>query len=274
MQAMTKVLSTHGPDNTTHEQAEVGLTSLSPRLFHQHLTFQSRKVLTLSQASEAFCNNLHFGYLLCLETKKRHIPKADHKSQSNTRFDLSLRSARSVPDRDGCGTIPTEATSGWTKLSQLLYPTKFTSEARRWCRENQVVSKTAFYSRDANLRSSLFFSPATSRQQSTSTAFVLSFFSSGHFSGTSDTPEWATVKKITSDSEDTYFVLETNAQLCIRESSHRCCPLPSGCHSRCSKAGAWRRPELYFRSRIHLYHAGVSVSLKELLPQVENTAER
>lgn len=278
MQAMSKVLSTHSPVNTTHEQAEVGLMSLSPGLFHHHLTFQSRKVLTLSQASEGFRNNLHFGYLLCLETKKRHIPKADHKSQSTTCFDLSLRSPHPVQDRNGCGTIPTEVTSGWTKFSQLLYPKKLMSEARSWCRENHVVFKNASYSRDANLRSSLFFSLVMSRQQSTSTAFALSFFCLVDVSVGPLTPQSKLRRKIklclTSDSEDTYFMLETNAELCIRESSHHCFTLPSGCHSRYGKARAWRRPELYFWSRIHLYHTGLAWVWRSFSPQVENTAER
>lgn len=158
MQPMTKLLSTHSPVNSTHKQAEVGLSSLPPGLFHHHLSFQSRKVLTLSQASEGFHNNL-LGYLLCLGTKKRDTsPELSTKGRATPALDLVLRCPCSVQDRLMWHPFPHKRTSGWAKFSQLLYPKKLMGEARSWCRVNQVVFKNASYSKDANLRFLLFYS--------------------------------------------------------------------------------------------------------------------
>lgn len=129
MQPTTKVSSTHSPVNSTHEQPEVGLMSLSPGLFHHYLTFWSRKVLTLSQASEGFCYNLLPGYLLCLGTKKRDTPpKLSTKGRAMPALELSLSCPCTA--QINVTPIPTQMTSCWTKFSQLLYPKKSMSEAR------------------------------------------------------------------------------------------------------------------------------------------------
>lgn len=149
---------------------------------------QSRKVLILSQASKGFCNNLFCGYLLCLGSKRRDTsPKPPTKGRATPALDLPLRqNHRMVSEWDIidvpvlCRTkidiahIPTKATSGWTKFSQLLYSKKLMGEARSWCRVNNVGFKNSSYSKDANLRFLLFHSLVVSRQWSTAT--TCSFF--------------------------------------------------------------------------------------------------